>query len=135
VGPQIPLYLRLPTTFPNYFPRQGHYSEVKYNSLDILQNPPRKGAYRWTQMVTWQNLVPTLIWHGLRLHVTPSTPRSHASPILWRLGPRCLGKFEPSGHMRGDAMSSLLAVVALRFIPFEGHGRRHRQPVPPPKPA
>jgi hypothetical protein len=94
--------------------------------MNTLQNLPYNGAYSWTQTMAWRSLGPTASWHNLRLHTVALTPRSRASQILRRLGPRGPGEFMPSESVCGDAVSPPSTIMALRFVPSESCDRRLR---------
>lgn len=96
---------RLPVTFPEYFPQWGHYIGVKYSNLDVLQNVPHEGAYKWARMVMGWSLGPTVIWRGLRLHVAPLTPRSRVLNFVETWTSLSWKEFEHSGHGCGDVVS------------------------------
>jgi hypothetical protein len=73
---QVPLYPRLPATFPEYSPLHGHYNVVKYTDPSALKRLPHEGAYKWDQALVGWNLAPSR--SEVFMHVLDPSPPSKA---------------------------------------------------------
>jgi hypothetical protein len=103
MGHQIPLYLQLPNTIPEHSPQWGHYSEVKYNNLNTLQNLPSN----WGLQVDLDDGMAEsgphyiLAWPSFAHRGLDPAESCLPDPVK-----TCdLGEFVPSGRVRGDAGS------------------------------
>jgi hypothetical protein len=124
MGHQIPLYLQLPNTIPEHSPQWGHYSEVKYNNLNTLQNLPSN----WGLQVDLDDGMAEsgphyiLAWPSFAHRGLDPAESCLPDPVkTWTSRSRRVCAFGTRARGCGEPLS---AIEALRFVPSKSCGRR-----------